>query len=580
MTRQTTEATARRSGTERGFTMVELLVTIVVSALFFAAMVPVFVLASRQNSNDRARVTALDIAQGKIEGIRNLAYARVVEPGYLEGHADIGFGIHWPKEPPYQYTIQYSIVTVPQNPQPGEQQYAVVNVKVGRYDAAHPDEPRPTDPVPVQLRTAVYQQSAGPEIISVDVQPRANDDRWIQPLPGVPLSQVTVSARVNSLDSGRTKTVVFAVYANTGGLIDSSQDAAGVNHVTRSGDVFTWLWDVTSAPDAWYTFTAVALATQPVDYPGNMWQVQYGLNRVPPPPPTWKSVRSGFNQVELAWNDFNPLVLDLRGFVVERSTDGGSMWTRLPLPTSELPSWSRYYIDRNVIPGVAYQYRLYSVDAPGQLSGVSAIMAAPTLLGTAPVASRAPSFAGLPVVEGKSLKLTWVAPTDAALKNVTSYRLYRNDEALSMPIHVEPAVSGKTTYTWSDNLVDWGESYTYRVTAVTDQLAESLPGTVVAPPIPVTLYNLSIQVTTSLSGNQANKTTWRASIVSLDTGKSYPAPSGLTTDQNAGWPSVRAIHSQSGLLLSERLHERLAHPGRRPDGQPAHGRVLLPMRSP
>jgi len=535
----------RKGPRQRGFSFVELLVTIVLLGIFFAALVPVFVLASKQGSIDKARVAALDIAQGKIEGIRNLSYARLYTPGYLES-PELGFGTHWPNDDDPQYTIVYTITPVPANPAPGQQQYSIVNVKVGRYDSAHPYVPRPTNPVPVQLRTAVYQQSAGPEITSLDVQPRANGDRWIQPFPGQILTQVNVTARLNTLDSGRTSTVVFAVYANSGGLIASSRDSEGMDDVTRNGDVFTWIWDVTDAPDAWYTFTAVALATLPPDYPGNMWQVQYGLNRQPPPRPTWKSVKSGYRLVELAWNDFDPSVGDLRGFVIERSTNG-TEWTRIPLPTAELPSWSRYFIDKDppLDPATTYQYRLWSVDGPGQLSlEPSLVRAAPSFLGTPPPSPGAPTYVGQPIVEGKSLRLTWNAPVNAASSGVVAYRVYRDDQSLTTPIHVEPAVTG-TTYTWNDNLVDWDQSYTYRVTAVTDLLAESLPAMVIVPPITVPLYNLSVQVTTTLPNNLANKTTWRASIVSVATGKAYPSPSGMTTDQKLGRTYV-----QSGLPYS------------------------------
>jgi len=63
---------ARRA--TRGFSLVELLVTIVLAGIIFAAMVPVFASALRKTTGDNLRVTAVNIAQDRIEKIRQLPY--------------------------------------------------------------------------------------------------------------------------------------------------------------------------------------------------------------------------------------------------------------------------------------------------------------------------------------------------------------------------------------------------------------------------------------------------------------------------------------------------------------------------
>jgi len=61
----------------RGFSLVELLVTILLAGIFFAAVTPVFVSALKKSAADDARVTATNIAQERIEKARLLDYADV-----------------------------------------------------------------------------------------------------------------------------------------------------------------------------------------------------------------------------------------------------------------------------------------------------------------------------------------------------------------------------------------------------------------------------------------------------------------------------------------------------------------------
>ena len=67
------------SGTSReqsGFSMVELLVTIVIAGIIFAAMVPFFANALSTTSRDAERNDAQNIAVDRIEQVRLLPYAR------------------------------------------------------------------------------------------------------------------------------------------------------------------------------------------------------------------------------------------------------------------------------------------------------------------------------------------------------------------------------------------------------------------------------------------------------------------------------------------------------------------------
>jgi len=61
----------------RGFSMVELLVTIVLAGILFGAIVPFFVNALKTTSRDKLRVDATNIAQDRIEQTRLLDYADI-----------------------------------------------------------------------------------------------------------------------------------------------------------------------------------------------------------------------------------------------------------------------------------------------------------------------------------------------------------------------------------------------------------------------------------------------------------------------------------------------------------------------
>ena len=63
----------------RGFSLVELLVTIVLAGIVFAAMVPFFANAIKRTSGDSQRNTAANIAQDRIEQVRLLSYNSITQ---------------------------------------------------------------------------------------------------------------------------------------------------------------------------------------------------------------------------------------------------------------------------------------------------------------------------------------------------------------------------------------------------------------------------------------------------------------------------------------------------------------------
>jgi prepilin-type N-terminal cleavage/methylation domain-containing protein len=110
----------------RGFSMVELIVSVVLAGIIFAAMVPVFASALKKTTGDNLRVTAVNIAQDRIEKIRQLPYpditANAASPAVLPNLYNTAFpttapGIFAPTYRPVgsskTYYIDYSVATFP-----------------------------------------------------------------------------------------------------------------------------------------------------------------------------------------------------------------------------------------------------------------------------------------------------------------------------------------------------------------------------------------------------------------------------------------------------------------------------------
>jgi prepilin-type N-terminal cleavage/methylation domain-containing protein len=103
---------------ERGFSLVELLVTIVLAGIIFAAMVPLFVTALKRTSADNVRVTENNIAQDRIEQVRLLDYTDITQPNlnYSPSPAASPFGdgrfgpSYYVAGNPQPYTIAYTVV--------------------------------------------------------------------------------------------------------------------------------------------------------------------------------------------------------------------------------------------------------------------------------------------------------------------------------------------------------------------------------------------------------------------------------------------------------------------------------------
>jgi prepilin-type N-terminal cleavage/methylation domain-containing protein len=109
-------------GSRAGFSMVELLVTIVLAGIIFAAMVPLFVNALGETSREAQRNDADVIAQDRIEQVRLLSYADLQpeldklnnppSPAFGDHH----FGTTYTPLGQRPYHVAYVVARVPSQP--------------------------------------------------------------------------------------------------------------------------------------------------------------------------------------------------------------------------------------------------------------------------------------------------------------------------------------------------------------------------------------------------------------------------------------------------------------------------------
>jgi prepilin-type N-terminal cleavage/methylation domain-containing protein len=71
------EATARRGA--RGFSLIELLVTVLLAGIIFLAMTPLFISVLKNTSTSTRRVIATNLAQARLERVRMLAYSDITQ---------------------------------------------------------------------------------------------------------------------------------------------------------------------------------------------------------------------------------------------------------------------------------------------------------------------------------------------------------------------------------------------------------------------------------------------------------------------------------------------------------------------
>ena len=232
-----------------GFSLIELLVTMVIAAIVFMAMVPLFVGAQQKNSADSFRQMALNLAQDRVEKVRALDYSSITEanlndPSFANGAfgptATIDSG-----GSTRTLDVHYTV------PAPGTEDFKTVTVSV--------DWTAPPAVKKVIVQTVVYRQYAGPTIATFWTDPAMSEDGVIG---DASLTTVTLNAIPTQPWLGsNTASVQFTVWDGGGTLVTTQTVKWGDNAATYgvdSDNTFWWDWDSTGTVDGTYAVTATA----------------------------------------------------------------------------------------------------------------------------------------------------------------------------------------------------------------------------------------------------------------------------------------------------------------------------------
>jgi prepilin-type N-terminal cleavage/methylation domain-containing protein len=203
--------------TQCGFSMIELVVTVLIAGLAFAAMVPLFVNAQQKNTNDNMRNMAANLAQDKMERIRELDYSSITRDNLRDAaFADGQFGqtaVVSTGSGSRSFRLDYEVSTYPSGAGSMTEQYKSVKVDVWW-------DPPPSPVKHVVLVARVYKQYAGPPIVAFDTNPVGDESGAIRNA-----SQITLTATVDDGWIAQTGKVVFTI-AMYGGATVASESVA------------------------------------------------------------------------------------------------------------------------------------------------------------------------------------------------------------------------------------------------------------------------------------------------------------------------------------------------------------------
>lgn len=467
---------------EGGFTFVELLVTIIIAGLAFAAMVPVFVQAQQVSSGEVMRNAALQLAQDKLEKVRGLDYDVIKETDLANDaipNGDFGSPVSWSTggggSRDFAVVYRVELIDVNGNPgaTPGTEKYKQVTITTS-WTA-------PPKPVrPVVLSTMISKQYAGPQIIRFNVGPSTvlavnNGVMEIQSGP-VELDAYISAEDIQSMNQDdpveeNRGYVKFTVIPLNGTAV--ADQAVTVPFSSTEPARYHFEWDNSSVPDGTYIFQVVAAAGTDSKTQGVPWSYVFDYTSHSPAAPTNLKALPGDGVVTLTWT--TPSIGDLDRYEVYRSTDNVT-FAHIGDATE-----TTSYPDTAVTNGTTYYYKVRTVDTEGY-SGpyTSVISATPIVSGDVTPPSIPAPLTATPDAAAASVHLTWATSTDVGspASGLAGYTVQRQLNGSPDWEDLQVLYQG-TVY--DDTTPGWSTTYTYRVVAV--DLANNSSDPAVAGPV-------------------------------------------------------------------------------------------------
>jgi fibronectin type 3 domain-containing protein len=443
--------------------MVELLVTIIIAGVVFAAMIPFLASAQSRNAADNMRNIALQVARDKIEKIRQLDYDSV-DTTYLNDNGPPTlssgvFGTEWQAGTGgalKDFRITYNVTLYPLGSTAGQESYKTVSVSVVWEGAPFPHKA-------VVLQTTVSRQYFGPQVVDLFSPDASPGTEGLDELSGGG-SSVRIIATVASQDlaqlTGSPKgKVVFAVTDMSGNLVASgSQDtplSTASSVPTGVTGQFQWLWDSSTASTGYYIFTAHAESGGGAV--GNTWSITYSVVSGGLAAPTNLAANQGDQNVSLTWT----AVSGADHYQVWRSAASGA---ESLLQDNVL---SPAYVDQGLTNGTTYYYKVRAIAANGSGGALSSEVSATPSASSDTTPPTDPSNLTMTDHTTTSISLAWSPSTDDV--GVESYEIWRSTSVSGSygmvgTVQGAPLTPPQASYIDSTGLAA-GTTYYYKILA-------------------------------------------------------------------------------------------------------------------
>jgi prepilin-type N-terminal cleavage/methylation domain-containing protein len=456
----------RHAPSQKGYSLVELLVTIIIAGIAFAAMVPMFVGAQQKNASDNLRNICTQLAQDKVEKVRQLGYDSITAANLgTSSFAGGQFGSTWTyysnATTHKDLTIVYSVSKYPATAPDGTEQYKIVTVDVSWTGA----------PLPVYhvvLQTNIYKQYAGPQITAMDVEPLTDETSshgatayWIEDSGSLAIKAWIGDADLANVSGGGS--LEFSI-ANVNGTVVGTKSVTAAD--ASDAHLFVWRPRDDDASfhleDGLYKFSVYALSKD--QFQGNTVEMTYQVEQGAPTYPTGLTRSAGNAQVTLTWA--TSTAADVDHYEIWRGLATGA---EVQLVADQQMAG---YVDLAVVNGTTYYYYVKAVDLLGNISGpsdeVSASPAVPMPDATPPSAPSGltASKTGANVA---SITLTWTGAVDdppPATPSGVSYYVVERAAASGGPWTVLSAAYPYPNVSFIDATVGYSSTWYYRLAAV------------------------------------------------------------------------------------------------------------------